>query len=455
MKTINVNYDVVVLGAGPGGLPAAIAAARQGAKVLLVDKNGFVGGNATLGLPLLGFLDKQGRQTTAGISQEFVDKLVARGASYGHRTCPMHNSTTVIQPDVFKIVALQTCKEAGVELLLYCNTVSVEVENRRLTKVYVQGKGMQIEIEAKVFIDATGDGDVAFLAGASYEKGQADSGVLQPATVMFTLGNINHERFFDYLEKNPDQLTYGDKIHVSEGYDAAYFRENKNHIFVGLRKLLSELRAKGECPVERDTIIYINSPNDGQVYLNSTRHLRVDATNVFDLTRAGVEGHLQTEKLVELLKKHVPGFENCYISNITPILGVRETRRIMGIEKLTVDKIVKGEVTEDAIALGSYKIDIHSGVNDTTIFTALEEPYGIPYGCLVSKDIDGLMLSGRCISVDAEVFGSTRVMATCMAVGEAAGVGAALAIRDNILPSEVSPAEIRSILRDNGAILEV
>lgn len=455
MKTVNVKYDVVVIGAGPGGLPAAIAAARQGVKVLMVDRNGYVGGNVALGLPLLAFLDKKGRQVTAGIAQEFVDKLIAREACYGHRTCPMHNSVTVIQPDIFKIIALETCKEAGVDILLHCETVCVDVENNRLKRVYVQGKGMRIELEGKIFIDATGDGDLAYLAGASYEKGQAGSGVIQPPTVMFTLGNINHDRFFDYLEKNPDQLTYGDTIECGEGYDAAYFRESKNHVFVGLRKLIMELRAKGECPIDRDTFIYINSPNEGQIYVNSTRHLNVDATDLFDLTRAELEGHIQIGKLVDMLKMHVPGFENCYISNISPNLGVRETRRIMGIKKLTADRIIKGEISEDSIALGSYKIDIHSGTNDSTIFTALEEPYGIPYGCLVARDIEGLMISGRCISVDAEVLGSTRVMPTCMAIGEAAGVGAALAVKNNILPSEVNSSDVRKILLENGAILHI
>jgi hypothetical protein len=455
MKIINLQYDVVVIGAGPGGLPAAIAAAREGSKVLMVERNSYIGGNAVSGLPLLAFLDKKGRQVSAGIAQELVDKLVERKASFGHRVCPMHNSVTVIQPDILKIIAFETCKDAGVDILLHCETVSVDVENRRLKRVYVQGKGKLVAIESKVFIDATGDGDVAYLAGAAYEKGQAGSEELQPPTVMFTLGNVNHERFFDYLEENPDQLTYGDKIECDEGYTAEYFRASKNHVFVGLRKLIMELRAKGECPIERDTFIYINSPNDSQVYVNSTRHLNVDATNVFDITKAVIDGHIQIGKLVDMLKKHVPGFEQCYISNINPNLGVRETRRIMGIKKLTVDKIINAEIPEDTIALGSYKIDIHSGKNDSTIFTTLEEPFGISYGCLVCKDIDGLMMSGRCISVDAEVLGSTRVMPTCMSIGEAAGVGAALAVKNNILPSEVDYVEVREILKKSGAILTV
>ncbi|MGE5614338.1 MAG: FAD-dependent oxidoreductase [Bacillota bacterium] len=449
-----IKYDVAVIGAGPGGLPAALAAARLGSKVILIEKNGYVGGNAALGLPWLAFLDINGRQVTGGIAQEFVDRLMERGACFGHRRCPMHNSVTNIQPDTFKVLALELCKECGVDLLLHSEAFDAEVENGTLRRVMLYGKGNRITLEAKVFVDATGDGDVAYLAGATYEKGQEGSGILQPPTVMFTLGNVNDEKFFKYIEENPDQMTYGEYIECGTGYNADYFRESPNYVFVGLRKLFSELRKKGECPVDRDTLIFINSPNPGEVYVNTTRLLNTDATDIFELTRAEVEGCLQIPKLVEMLKKYVPGFENCFISSIAPNLGVRETRRFSGIKRLTVDKILAGDVPDDTIALGSYKIDIHSGKDDSTVFTALKKPYGIPYGCLVSRDVKSLMLSGRCISVDREVLGSTRVMPTCMAVGQAAGVGAALAVQKGIQPADLDPREVVKILAQNGAILK-
>jgi hypothetical protein len=453
MRTYQLDYDAAVIGAGPGGIPAALALAGLGIKTLLVEKNGYVGGNAALGLPWLAFLDKKGRQVTGGQAQRFVDEMIKRGACYGHRTCPMHNSVTVIQPDTFKLVALEALKKAGVDLLLHGELIDAEVENGVLRRAVVFGKGNRVEVTAKIFIDATGDGDLAYLAGCSFEMGQKNTGALQPPTVMFTLGGVNEEKFFDYLEKNPDQLTYGDRIECGPGYDAAYFRGSKNHVFVGLRKLLYELRERGECPIDRDTLIYINSPNPGEVYVNSTRLLKVDATNIFDLTRGEIDGHLQIPKLIAVLKKYVPGFENCYLSNIAPSIGVRETRRFMGIKYLTSDHIVRGEIPDDTIALGSYKIDIHSSADDSTIFTALEGPFGIPYGCLVSRDLKGLMFSGRLISIDAEVLGSTRVMPTCMAIGEAAGVGAALAIQQNIRCADVNPEEVVKILLKNGAIL--
>lgn len=453
MNTISKAYDVVVIGAGPGGLPAAIAAARKGAKVLLVEKNGYLGGNLAIGLPLLGYLDKNGNQVTAGFAQELVDTLMERNACYGHSRCPMHNSVTLYNHEEFKLVAFEKCLEAGVEILLHTEVIDAEVENGLIKRLVLFGKGYRIEVESKVYIDATGDGDVAYLAGARYAKGQKGTGVLQPPTLMFTLGNVNLEKFHKFISEDPEQMILGDSMEVPRDYNPEHIMSTPNHVFVGLRKLFSQLKAKGELPVDRDTFIYINSLIPGEVNVNSTRHLNVDGSNVFDLTRAEIEGHFQIPKLTETLRKHAPGFEDCYITRIFPTIGVRETRRFEGIKELTEDKIVAGDIPEDTVALGSYIIDIHDGGGAGTIIKRLEKAYGIPYGCLVSKDIDNLMLSGRCISMDAVVLSSARVMPTCMAIGEAAGVGAAVAVNKEIKPAEVDSNDVVKILKENGAIL--
>ena len=445
----SLDYDIAVIGGGPAGISAAVAAARMGLHVLLVDKNGYLGGNASSGIPFLGFLDRKGRRVIGGIANEIVERLVKAGASRGYRACPLHYSVVTLQPDYMKIIAIEMCKEAGVDVLLHCETVETEVANRRLTQVIAQskGNGMRVEISAKIFIDATGDGDVAYHAGASYEKGRGEN-ILQPPSILLTIGNVDKERFYDYLEENPEEILpqYG---------NVSYFREDPNYVFVGLQKLYHKLKPLGEWPMEIWALIAINSPNSDQYYINGPRMARTDATNLFDLTQAEMEGQMQAIKLLEMLKKHVPGFENAYLSNINDSIAVRETRRIMGIKKLTAKQVVSTEIPEDSIALGSYPIDIHSGVDDTSIFQSVDDPYGIPYLCLVSKDIEGLMMAGRCISVDVDAFGSIRVMATCMALGEAAGIGAALACAKNIEPSEVDVKEIREILLKNGAILSV
>ncbi len=453
MKINSYKCDVAVVGGGPAGLTAALAAARQGAKVILAERNGFLGGNAATGLPLLGFLDKNGNQVIRGIAQEIIDRLVQLGASFGHNRCPMHNSVTIVHPDIFKYVAVEKCREAGVQVLLHCELASVNVTNRQITGLSLIGKGNRIDIETNIVIDATGDGDAAYLAGCSYEKGNPETGLMQPPTLMFSLGGFNEERFFEYLEAHPEDLQPAESMHVAKGYNVSYFKSHPSYVFLGLYSLLNRLRKEGKNPLKRDTLIYINSVNPGQIFINSTRIHHFDGTDIENLTYGEEEGIIQIMKLVDFLKREVPGFENCNISSINPLIGVRETRRFSGIQRLTSESVIAGSVPSDTIALGSYKIDVHSGSDDSTQLIDLETPYGIPLGCLLSNEIEGLLLSGRCISMDSMTLASVRVMPTCMAIGEAAGVCAAFAVKDNKLPSQISPEEVIAQLKKDGAIL--
>ena len=318
MQTVNSEFDVVVLGAGPGGLAAALSAARNGAKVLLAEKNGYLGGNMTIGLPLLGFLDKDGNKVIGGIADEFMKDMSSYKTAYGraasgHRVCPMHNSVTLYDHELFKIAALHKVIDAGICLLFHTDIESVNVENAAIREIVLRGKGARINVKSKVFIDASGDGDMAYLAGASYEKGQKDTGVLQPPTMMFTLDGVEIDRTIDYLAEDPEQMERSGTIECADGYDADYFRSDPTFVMVAMRKLFSDLRAQGKMPVNRENIIVINSLLPGQVHMNCTRHLGTDGSDVFSVTKAETEGYLQIEEFVETLHKYVPGFENCYI----------------------------------------------------------------------------------------------------------------------------------------------
>ena len=453
MRQYEIKTEIAVIGAGPAGLSAAITAARHGRKVLLLEKNGFLGGNATLGLPLLGFLDLAGRRIVGGIAQEYVDRLTKRGQCIGHRTCPKHNSVTNIDPEGFKTLAIEMCREAGVQVLLHLEACRADREGERIRSVVFYGKGNEVTVRADLFLDCTGDGDAAYLAGCSFESGQEGTNVLQPPTVMYTLENVDTGKLFDYIEAHPEEMTFSATIDHRPGYDAAYFRASKNHVFVGLRQLFTRLREEGKLPVERETLIYIKSMNPGEVYVNSTRLLNTDATDIYDLTNAELEGQLQAGKLTKILQEYVPGFENCFISSIAPFLGVRETRRFSGIRRLTGDMLVQGLIPEDSIALGGYKIDIHSGKDRTTVFKTVKDPFGIPYGCMVSSQIDNLMFAGRCVSMDAPSLASVRVIPQCMSMGHAAGIAAAMAVHDGIRPAEVDVQALRRTLLDEGAVL--
>lgn len=448
-----MKTQVLVLGGGAGGVGAAIAAAREGAQTIIVDRQGFLGGNMTIGLPLLAFLDAQGRQVTRGLAQQLVDRLIELGGSFGHRECPLHNSTTVIDPQLMKIVIFEQIKKYGVRPLLHCEIIGTNVEDGELKSVIVKGKGKEIEIFADVFVDATGDGDVAFMAGAAFEKGQYANGETQPPTLMFTVGGFDLERFMNYLKEHPEELKHGSSMKIRPGYTAEFLSASENHVFVGLKNTISRLRQEGKCPIDRDTIIYINLPREGYIALNCIRILNFDGTKIEELSRGEIESHLQVLPLIQMLKDHIPGFEHIYLSSIAPFLGIRETRRIIGKQMIREEAAVNGVIPEDTIALGSYIIDIHSGSNDSTLIRSLAGPYGITYGATIARDIRRLMMSGRCISVDPVVFGSSRVMPTCMAVGEGVGIGAALAAKHNVAPEDVDVQLIRSKLRAHGAIL--
>ena len=459
MNYTKKQFDVVVIGAGPGGLGAALQAARNGAKTLLVDKNGYLGGNLILGLPLLGFLDKDGRKVIGGLAQEFMDDLQAYKTPYGaaateHLRCPMHNSITLYDHEIFKFVAFRKVLDAGIELLLHTEVESANVDNGVLRSVMLSGKGWKILVEAKVFIDGTGDGDLAYLCGARYEKGQKDTGIIQPPTLMFTLRGVEEEELLQFVADDPEQMRLCDTIEVGKGYDADFFRKNPHHVLVGLRKLFMRMKEEGKLPIDRDTIIVIKSVLPGEVHMNCTRHLGTDGSDVFSLTHAEIEGYLQVEKFVDFLRQYVPGFKNCFITNIYPTMGVRESRRFHAVRTLCEEEAVNGVIDEEAVGIGSYIVDIHLGDGSGTVCKKIP-PYGLPYGITVSADIEGLMLVGRCAGMDAVVMSSARVMPICMAIGEGAGVGAALAVKQGISPKDVDVQQVRSILRASGAILEV
>lgn len=456
MKNLILEYDVAVIGGGPAGIAAAVTAGRAGKKVALFEKNSFLGGAMAIGLSPLGFLAQDGRQCIAGFGEEFISRLKERGDSLGHRICPKHNSVTCINSEGVKLLALEMCLEAGVDVLLHCDVLEAEVEDKTIKKVVLYGKGNQISVSAKVFIDCTGDGDLAYLAGCSYEMGQEGTSVLQPPTVMFTLQGVDNEKLFQYVEEHPEELRYNRPgIFEDERYCPDYFREDSNHVFVGLQKTFRELKAKGELPVERESFIYISSTHPGEVYVNSVRILNADATDIRDLSRAEIEGSLQIPKLIKLLKDRIPGFENCYLSSIAPSLGVRETRRFSGISRVTAEDCAEAKVPNDTICLSGYKIDIHSGKDDGLFFKAVEQPFGIPYGSLVSNELKNLMFAGRCISCDAIALGSLRVIPTCLAMGHAAGIGAALCVENNALPADVNIDNVREILLEQNAILKM
>ncbi|GAA1290648.1 FAD-dependent oxidoreductase [Brachybacterium alimentarium] len=452
LREKTTDYDVAVIGGGPGGLPAAIAAARDGARTVLVERTAALGGAAASGLGILGYLDRSGNKALGGIAQEVIDRLMAIGGSPGHFRCPVHNSITPVSPDLVKIVAVQMCQEAGVDILFEHELLEVDVdESGTMRSVTVYGKLMMTRISAKVFIDGTGDGDVAYLAGVPHTLGQDGTQTMQPSTLMFTVTNFDLERFWDFLDEHPEEM--GIKEAYAAGYDVDFLRRTRGHCYIGLTARVASAREAGAFTIPRNQFIYIATASERLLAINTSRVIRIDASDPVELSKGLETGYSQVWELVQFMRENMPGFEEVEISQIAPALGIRETRHFAGEERLTMDSLYSEATSERAIALSAYNIDVHSGTGDGIDLHVVEHPFGIPFGALLPQAVDGLLLSGRTISVDSTVFAAARVMGTCMAIAEAAGIAAALAVRDGGAPKDVDVVELREELGAKGAIL--
>jgi hypothetical protein len=437
--------DVVVSGGGPSGVMAAIAAARAGASTALIEANGFLGGAATMYLPYQGFVDSEGRQIIKGLAQELVDRLREKGGAY-HKFLgsKLTNPLLLIDPEMVKLVSLEMVQEAGVELFLHAMLVDVQKEGRSLQYGVVQDKSGREAVNGKYFIDTTGDGDVAAKAGASFTVGREKDGIPQSATLTFRVDDVNEDVIRRYILDDPETFDLYEKS--PEGV-----REDRKHQVVGFKNLVKKARAEG-FPMPFDQLIYCSLLPEGAILINTTHVQNVRCQEAKDLTRAEIEARLQVPIIMDFLKRYVPGFERAQLSATSHEIGVRETRHIEGDYTLTIDDVRSGRRFEDTIAVGGYPIDIHSP-EDKNVALEKVPAYGIPYRCLTVKDFDNLLVAGRCISSTHEALASARVMAICMAMGQAAGEAATLALQLDCSTRDVPVDVLQQRLREHGAFL--
>lgn len=442
---VRAVYDVLVVGGGPAGLTAALAAAGDGLKVGLVESRSFIGGNLTIGLPILGFLGQKGNQIIQGLPQKFIDRLRAQDAASEHRPCPLHVSITLIEPEAVKTVALAMLVEAGVEVLFYTFSADVIMDGNRIRGIITESKNGREAILGKVVIDCTGDADVAFRAGVPCEQGNAQGG-MQPPTLMFCLAGVDTDKLRLSIAHEP-------RTYLTDFIPAEYFGQNRQFIVVGLRELIARARAERHLNIPNERTIIITGLRAGEAWLNMTRVAGVDGTDARSLTRGEIEARRQMADIITYLKHYVPGFEQTYFTKTAPFLGIRETRRIVGQYVLTQDDVLQCRKFDDAIAVASYPIDIHRPGDEGCTLIWCGDCYDIPYRTLVPTRVDNLLVAGRCISTTHEAMASIRVMATCMALGEAAGRAARLAVRAGVTPAAVNPQTLRQELRAHGAYL--
>lgn len=441
---VRASVDVLVVGGGPSGVMAAYAAARKGGhKVMLLESRGFLGGNLTIGLPILAFLGPKGNQVIKGEAQKFIDRLRARGAASEHKRCKNHMSLTIINSEEAKNVCADMMEEVGVEVLMYVFCCGVLKDGDRVTGVVIESKCGREAILAKTVIDCTGDGDVAFRAGVECHKGDADGG-MQPPTLMYQMRGVKMQELRDAIVNHPD--IYDMDVMPPEQFRSGYF------ITVGLRRQIREAQEAGlDIPVSRTILITGLEPDE--IWVNMTRVSGTDSTDPASYTRCEITAHRQMKDVTEYLRRFVPGFEDARVEKVAPFTGIRESRVIVGKYVLTAEDVLSMKHFDDAVVVAGYPVDIHhsKGGDCTMLFTA--DAYDIPYRVLVPEKVEGLLVAGRCSSMNHEAMAGTRVMSTCMALGEAAGTAARVALEAGVLPSAVDVAAVRAELLENGAYL--
>ena len=439
------KYDLVVCGGGFSGFAAAYAAAREGVRTLLVEREGALGGVGTNGLVnhLLGvrsFEDGVMKQCIGGVFAKIEQRLLSTGHGVDVREVdPDLNphgwkrglaTGLVFDGERMKLLLEQMLAEVGANLLYYTDIVDVVKDGTRISGVVVHNKSGLSLIKGDCFVDATGDGDVAAMAGCDFEKGDEEGGLAAASLEMHVEG-VDFDTLYAYMRDTGD---------------------------VRFKDLIGALKERGEWPFPYEIFISVKLTGKDAYMINTIRQVGVDGTDAASLTRAVTEGRGENYRLLEMMRAHFPGFANATVRKIAPTVGIRETRRLKTVYTLAVQDIIDAVDFEDGIALSGYGWDMpnpkrpsdqpYHGVARKSRFTQ------IPYRCLLPIGISNLIAVGRCIGVEREALGVVRVMGPCLAMGECAGIAAKLVLEKNISFDAVDVAVLRERITTHGGIVD-
>ena len=450
---VDRTYDVVVCGGGPSGCAAAMAARREGLTVLLVEGQGQLGGMATSGMvsQWLGGRNQKGEWVVGGLFRSIAEEATSQGYAvlpkldpaakyhpYGWFNWFIHG----VPLDPYGVARFLDKKMGafGVDTLLLTQAVDVLTDGDRITHVVTFNKSGLTAFSARVVIDATGDADIAARSGCKYVKGREEDGLMTPATLEFHVSHVDREKLTRYIEEQRDPK---------------------------LRNKIKELRQQGVWTFPYDIFICTQLTHPDTFYVNTIRLVGVDGTDGRSVTEGMMRGREEIEKLVSVLREHVPGFEHVQLKAVAPLLGIRETRRIVADAMMTVHDLSQGKEFPDTIGFSMYGWDLPDPKKPSvqpfasddasqgyryTVKKGLSTP--LPYGMMVPRPIRNLICPGRAVCVERQVLGPVRVMAPCMAMGEASGIAARQVVSAGVAFSQVDTRQLRQRLREFGAIVD-
>ena len=423
------KHEIVVVGGGFAGASAAIAAARRGADVLLIEKYNSLGGAAVYDLvnPFMGNWTRDPQkpdeiiELSRGLFAEILERMDKLG---GIR----YMAGITFNEEILKCVLNRMALESGVRLLYNTSVTDVRVENGRITELTVSNVSGSSTVIADCFIDATGDANLAHLAGCSYRVGREADGLCQPMTLCFRLGNVQ----------------------VAEDSDAL------KRCMSNANRLYREWQAQGKIKNPRENILYFRTLHKGVLHFNTTRVVKLDPTNAADVTRAEIEAREQVFEMYEFLRENFDEFKESSLLSTGLRIGARESRMIDGEYMLTVDDLLSFATFADSIAVCNYDIDIHSpdGSGTSHYYFPNGKYYQIPYRTLIPRGASNLLAAGRCISASHEAQASVRIMPTCSNLGEAAGVAAAMSLSFGGEVRSIDVNALQAALRENGARID-
>ena len=437
MKVFETYYcDVLVIGGGASGVATAVIAARQGLNVVLLERYGFCGGGAVAGYSgtVCGIYaanesSSPPEQLVFGFLDEFLSRL-RRNGGLGDPVVYGKTTTHVHHPDVWKYTADQLLLEVGVRIFYHTRVYESLFEGEKIEGVISTSKQGPLEFRAKITVDASGDADVIHLAGLPYSIG--DNGKVQNPTMMFRLAGVDDRTFMKHY--GPDTIMGTEVIDlINEKHDSgAYF-------------------------LPRKKIFMFPTGKPGELLCNCTRVIgrdgrELNVLGIEDFTEAEHQGRFQAFEYARFFKDHLKGCENSYLSMLAPQFGVPQTRNIKGKSTLQIEDVVEGRKHNDGIARCAWPIELHSG-EKPRVEWLIDDYYEIPYGCFVPEKGENILVTGRCLSASHESLASARVTAQCFSYGHAIGHAAALAVKDNLSPADISGETIRDILNKENARL--